>query len=119
MGEAHSPVSPTQLTTPSVVHHIRHAVAGLARGGQDVQPLHHAEILMGQRVAMHDKAPDRPWIEVDPKRDRSPRNIIYVWLLRGKVRIKNTVMPPWRRARTIGLRRCARNKHGVMPLGRG
>src|SRR5439155_8053396 len=65
----------------------------------------------------HDKAPDRPRIEIGPKCDRSVRNIIDVWLLRGKVRIKYTAMPPWRRARTIRLRLRAGNKDGVMPLG--
>src|SRR5437763_262648 len=112
MGEARSPVSPTQLTTRSMVHHIGLAVTGLARGGQDVQPLHHAQILMREGVAMHDKAPNRPWIEVDPKGDGPVPSLVDVWLpRRGKLTATQR-----RRARLGGLRNGARDKDGVMPL---
>src|SRR5436190_7107209 len=86
----------------SMIHCFGHAAAGLVFGREDVQPLHHAEILMGKGVTMHDKAPDGPRIEIGPKRDGSEGNILIdVWHT------------------PIGLRHCARNKDRVMPLRRG
>ena len=45
------------------------ATAGLTGRGQDVHPLHHAEIFMIEGVAMRDKAADSDRIEIGPKRD--------------------------------------------------
>ena len=87
-----------------MVHYF--ATAGPTSSGQDVQPLHHAYILMIYDVAMHDKASGGPRIKINPKRYRSERRIfIDVWLI-------------GRRQRTSGLRCCARDNDGVMPLRR-
>ena len=45
------------------------ATAGLTGRGQDVHPLHHADILVIEGVAMRDKAAYRHRIEIGPKRD--------------------------------------------------
>src|SRR5215471_2952305 len=47
------------------------ATARLTCRGQDVEPLHHADILVSEDVAMHDKAPGGNRIEVSPKGNRS------------------------------------------------
>jgi hypothetical protein len=54
---------------------VEYATAGLTFRGQDVEPLHHADILVSEDVAMHDKAPGRNRIEVSPKGNRSWRII--------------------------------------------
>jgi hypothetical protein len=55
---------------------VEYATAGLTFRGQDIEPLHHADILMSDDVAMHDKAPGGNRIEVRPKGNRSWRIII-------------------------------------------
>ena len=47
------------------------ATAGPTFRGQDVHPLHHADIFVIEDVAMSDKAADGDRIEIRPKRDRS------------------------------------------------
>ena len=49
------------------------ATAGLTCGGQDVEPLHHAEILMVDDMTMRDKAAHGDRIEIHPKCDRARR----------------------------------------------
>jgi hypothetical protein len=55
-----------------------HATAGLTFCGQDVDPLHHADILMVEGVAMRDKAPGSDRMEISPIGNRSGRRIIDV-----------------------------------------
>jgi len=56
------------------------ASAGEAAAGKDVQPLHHAEILMGYNVAVRNKAPDCLRRKMNPKGDRPDRVIVDIWL---------------------------------------
>src|SRR5271155_5369747 len=56
------------------------ASAGEAGAGKDVQPLHHAQILMGYNVAVRNKAPDGLRRKMDPKGDRPDRVIVDIWL---------------------------------------
>src|SRR4051794_3093154 len=92
------------LTPPSgsMVHYVGHATAGLTRAGQDVQPLHHADILMRQDMAMHHEASDGVRIKMNPKGDGSECRIIVDVGLR------------WRKI--IRLRCCTGNNDGVMPF---
>ena len=76
------------------------ATAGRTFRGQDVEPLHHADILMNEGVAMHDKAPGSDRIKVRPKGNRSWRSIVDVL-----------------RCRTVGLETDgSRNNQRVMPF---
>ena len=56
------------------------ASAREARAGKDVQPLHHADILMGYNVSVRNKAPDSLRRKMDPKGDRPDRVIVDIWL---------------------------------------
>jgi hypothetical protein len=63
------------------------ATAGLTRGGPDVEPLHHAHILMVGDMAMRDKTAHGDRIEIHPKRDRSRYCIIdVVWWSKTGIR---------------------------------
>src|SRR5262245_17153756 len=62
-----APVSASML---HAWHRLGFALAWLMGARQDIYPLHHAEILMRQHVAMRHKAAHRDRIEVGPKRDR-------------------------------------------------
>jgi len=53
-----------------VWHGLGLALARLIGAGQDIQPLHHPEILVRYDVAMHHKAAHGNRSEVDPKGDR-------------------------------------------------
>ena len=55
---------------------VEYATARLTFRGQDVEPLHHADILVREDVAMHDKAPGSNRIEVRPKGNRTWRIIV-------------------------------------------
>ena len=55
---------------------VKLATAGRTFRGPDVEPLHHADILMNEGVAMHDKAPGSDRIEVRPKGNRTWRIIV-------------------------------------------
>src|SRR3954447_785979 len=94
------------LTPPSgsMVHYVGHATAGLTRAGQDVQPLHHADILMRQDMAMHHEASDGVRMKINPKGDGSERRILVDVGLRG------------RGQKISRLRCCTRNNDGVMPF---
>src|SRR5436190_15613418 len=66
----------------SMVHCFGHAAARLVFGREDVQPLHHAEVLMCKTVAMHDETPDSLGVEIDAKGYRADIHIlIEVWLI--------------------------------------
>src|SRR5947209_20625719 len=52
-------------------HRVDHAATWLIWPGQDVHPLHHAEILMRQHVAVRHEAADSNWVKVDAKSDRA------------------------------------------------
>ena len=77
------------------------ATAGRTFRGPDVEPLHHADILMNEGVAMHDKAPGSDRIEVRPKGNRSWRSIVDVLRCRAGgleadgSRNNQSVMPFW------------------------
>ena len=62
-----------QLRPHWVSSYADRATGGRTFGGQDVHPLHHAEILMVEDMAMRDKAAHGDRIEIRPKRDRSRR----------------------------------------------
>src|SRR4051794_19733464 len=88
-----------------MVHRFRHAAARLSGGRQDVQPLHHAEVLVCKTVTMHDETPDSLGAEVDAKGYRADIHIlIEVWLM-GIAR------------KSRGLWLSPGNKDGVVPLG--
>src|SRR5438105_3873556 len=96
----------------SVIHYVGNTTTRLTSRRQDIEPLHHAHILMCKGVAMHDKASDGPGIEVDPKGDGPVPSLVDVWLPRGG----KLTATQRRRARLSGLRNGARDKDGVMPL---
>ena len=86
-------------------HLVRVAVVRRLVGtGQDIDPLHHAEVLMSKDVAMHDKAPNCNRIEMDPKGNRPARSGIDIWLGR-------------RRKRLAGLRGCTGHDDRIVPFG--
>ena len=55
-----------------------HTTAGLTFCGQDIDPLHHADVLMVEGVAMRDKATGSDRMEISPIGNRSGRRIIDV-----------------------------------------
>src|SRR4029450_12110869 len=89
-----------------MVHYFGLAAARLVFGREDVQPLHHADVLMGEGVAMHDETPDRLGVEIDTEGDRADLHILVE--VRPRVR---------QRQRPDGLRLSTGNKDGVVPLG--
>jgi hypothetical protein len=96
---------------------VEHATAGLAFCGQDIEALHHADILMIEGVAMPDKAAHRHRIEIRPKGDRSWRRIIDVHGLMLWV-----YWTSWLQCRAGGLEtQGTRDIQGVVPfwLGEG
>jgi hypothetical protein len=78
------------------------ASAGAAAAGKDVDPLHHANILMGYNVTMHDKAPNALRVKMNPKGDRPDRVIVDIWLWAFRCR---------------GVRYGAGHNNSVMPFG--
>lgn len=84
-------------------HRVDHAATWLIWTGQDVHPLHHAEILMGQHVAVRHEAADRDRVKVDAKSDRAD------WV---RIDINAGGESSWLRLRT-------RHDHGVVPFWRG
>src|SRR5260370_28849310 len=67
------------LSTPEFgfkLHFPGIASAREAAAGKDVQPLHHADILMGYYVAVRNKAPNGLRLKMNPKGDRPDRVIV-------------------------------------------
>src|SRR5438046_4119636 len=89
-----------------MVHYFGLAAAGLVFGREDVQPLHHADILMGKTVAMHDETPHSDGVEIDAKGYRADIHILVEVRPRGRQR-------QW----PGGLRLSTGHKDGVVPLG--
>src|SRR5437762_14152442 len=88
-----------------MVHCFGHAAAGLVFGWENIQPLHHADVLMGKTVAMHHETSHRVGIEIGAEGDRSELHILVeVWLI-GIAR------------KSCGLRLSTGHKDGVVPLG--
>ena len=54
--------------------------AGEATAGKDVQPLHHADILVRDDMAMRHKAADRLRLKINPKGDGSDEIVVDIWL---------------------------------------
>src|SRR5436190_24090154 len=88
-----------------MVHYFGLAAARLVFGREDVQPLHHADVLMGESVTMHDETPHGPGVEIDTEGDRADLHIL-VEVRPGE----------WQRQRPEGLGLSTGHKDGVVPL---
>ena len=97
-----------------MLHYLWHATAALAARRQHVHSLHHADIFMAKRMAMHNKASNGVEIKMSPKGDGSERGRIDVYC--------RSIIGRLSRPRRLWCwtgRNCTRHNEGVVPFGPG